>query len=108
MTTISTFGKSTASPKKNPQDPINTTIALANTEQSETLPVGTKFFNFINRGLSTIKLAYTSGKSGTDYISVPGRGGHHEVDGIASDAPQITLYFQSTTAGGRIEIEHWT
>lgn len=81
------------------------TIALADTEQSYSLPAGTRWFSLINHDIRDLKIAYTLGQSGTNYRIVP-RGCssvHPEIDSTAS----ITIYFQAAAAGGRLEIESW-
>jgi len=81
------------------------TIAVANTEQSYILPANTRWFSIVNQTVPVLKVAYVSGESGTTYREIP-RGCstiHPSLDSTAS----VVLYFQSTTAGGRLEIESW-
>lgn len=82
------------------------TIALADTEQSYTLPAGTRWFSIVNHDIQNLKISYTLGQSGTNYRIIP-RGcssTHPELDPTAS----ITIYYQAPATGGRLEIESWS
>lgn len=96
------------SPSGNPTTPnLHTdTIAVANQEQSYTLPAGTVWFSIINQSVPVLKVSYTAGNSGTEYREIP-RGCstvHPKLDSAAS----VTIYYQAATPGGRVEIESWT
>lgn len=81
------------------------TIALADTEYSYALPAGTRWFSIINQSVPVLKVAYTSGQSGITYREIP-RGcssQHPSLDSTAS----VTIYYQASVAGGRLEIESW-
>lgn len=81
------------------------TIASVDTEQSYSLPAGTKWFSIINQNVPVLKVAYTMGQSGTTYREIP-RGCstvHPRLDSSAT----VTIYYQASTIGGRIEIESW-
>jgi hypothetical protein len=81
------------------------TLAAPDTEYSYSLPIGTKWFSIINQSVPVLKVAYNVGESGTTYREVPcgSETTHPLLDATAS----ITIYYQSATAGGRIEIESW-
>lgn len=79
---------------------FNKSIPIANTEVSQALPANTKRFEFRSRSKARIQLAYSSGDSGTTYISImPGK---TYVDENFYSAQ--TIYFQSTKAGDTLEI----
>lgn len=81
------------------------TIVAPSTEQSYTLPAGTKWFSIINHDIPGLQVAYTLGQSGSVYRLIP-RGSstvHPKLDSSAS----VTIYFQAATVGGRLEIESW-
>lgn len=81
------------------------TIVAANVEQSYALPPATGWFTVVNQTVPVLKLAYVAGTSGTTYREIP-RGcsvTYPQLDTSAS----IVLYYQSSTAGGRLEIESW-
>lgn len=79
---------------------INASIALANTEVSQILPVNTKKFSFRSRSKGTIKLAYNVGETSTDYITVTPGNTYSDTNFYNAQ----TIYFQSTKAGDTLEI----
>ncbi len=83
----------------------NKTLTLADTEYSQALPAGTRKVLIKERtGAADLKLAYVSGESGTNYITILA-GSSKYLEGVyLSD---ITLYMQSPTAGAVIEVEVW-
>lgn len=84
----------------------NVTLTNAGTEYSQTLPANTrKVLIRVRSGASDLKLAYTSGESGTKYITIPA-GSSKYLEGIYIKGE--TLYFQSPTASEVVEIEAWT
>lgn len=82
----------------------NMTIAAANVEQSHTFPAGTVKFLLKPRGSGKIKLAHTSGNSGTSYLTIH-PGSVYSSPEFRPDA--YTIYFQSPVAGLEIEAESW-
>lgn len=83
----------------------NTTMTVANTEYSYAVPANTKKVLIKERsGSSAVKLAYTSGQSGTTYITIPA-GSTKYLEGAWLTG--ITLYFQCADAGKVIETEIW-
>ena len=88
-------------------DPIveNVSIPLADTEVSHALPTGTKRFLLKLRGVAILKLAYSSGNSGTTFITLYGRTFYRE-ERIGSAT--TTLYMQSPTASQTVEIVSWS
>ena len=83
----------------------NVTVTLANTEQSYTLPPLTKRFVVQARGVTTTKIAFTSGASGTTYLTI-GAGAYYQETDI-SLAGGLTVYFQTTKPSQVIEIVSW-
>lgn len=81
----------------------NVAVATANTETSQTLSVGIKKFTIFVRGLATLKLSFTSGQSGTNYITVPAGSAYH-ADELKFSG---TLYFQTTKDTQTVEITEW-
>ena len=83
----------------------STTIAVADAEQSDALLINTRQAEIVNLGDDDLKLAYTSEQSDTNYRTIP-YGFSVKLSELDS-AASLTLYFQSATTGGRIEIESW-
>jgi len=83
----------------------NVSMTLADTEYSYSIPNGTSRFEIKLRALNALlKLAFESGKSGTEYITIPYGSSYAEND--VKGGP-ITLYIQSPTAGMTLEIKTW-
>jgi hypothetical protein len=82
----------------------NVAIALANTEVSQALSSGTKSFTIRVRGSSSLQLAFTSGQSGTNYITLR-PGVNYTQEGLNFNG---TLYFQSPAAAQTVEILEWS
>jgi hypothetical protein len=84
----------------------NLTLVAANFEYSHSFPLNTRKFQIKPRSSSAvIKLAFTSGESGTSYITVPPGGYWEDLVGLTSVR---TLYIQSPTAGTIAEILSWS
>lgn len=79
----------------------NVTMALASTEYSYTLPNKTKIFRIKLRDSALLQLAFASGESSTNYVTIYQRGSYGE-SGL--DMSGVTLYFQSPTAAQVAEI----
>jgi hypothetical protein len=82
---------------------LNVAIAAINTEQTISLPIGTKFFRIRPIGDKILKLSYTETESGTVYYNIYPHESH-DVNGIA--AASVKLYVQSTGLIN-IQIETW-
>lgn len=82
----------------------NVTMTSANTEYSQALPPNTRKFLIKCRTSFAIKLAFKSGESGTNYLTVPAGMTYWE-DQI--NYATVTLYFQCATAGKVAEIVAW-
>lgn len=104
MTVTTTF-RGTSS-LTNPETPkiYNVSVPLANTEVSQALSVDTKKFMIRARGSTKMKLAFISGQSGTNYITIPA-GCTFSEDSINFNG---TLYFQCNDASQTVEILEWT
>lgn len=83
----------------------NVTMTLAATEYSQALPANAKKFLIKCRTAFDVKLAFTSGQSGTTYLTIPAGMAYSE-DLIQPTA--ITLYFQCATAAQVAEIIAWS
>jgi len=84
---------------------FNVSIPLANTEVSQALPTGTKYFLIRVRGSSSLlKLAFSAGTSGTTFVEV-NRGTVYSSPVVT--AGSVTLYFQTTQASQTAEILVW-
>ncbi len=83
---------------------FNISMANANQEYGQALPVLTKTVLIQNRNSVAIQLAYIQGQSGTNYITIPA-GASKSLDGAWVSS--LTLYFQSPSAGQVCEIECW-
>ena len=81
---------------------FNITCTAANTEYSQALGECRKFL--IKSRTGDLKVCFTSGQSGTTYISLSGGQGYNE-DLI--HPAELTLYFQSPAAGTIVEIVKW-
>jgi hypothetical protein len=80
----------------------NVACASANTEYSQSLGSVRKFL--IRPRTGTLKVCFTSGQSGTTFITIPA-GSTYSEDLIHPTA--ITLYFQNDTASTVAEIVTW-
>lgn len=81
----------------------NVSVTLANTEYSQALSANTKAFTIKVRGTGSIKLAFTSGQSGTNYLTIHG-GSTYSAGSIDYSG---SLYFQSPKAAQLVEIVAW-
>lgn len=83
----------------------NVAMATADTEYSYEIPAGTKRIKFKLRALNALlKYCFTSGGSGTTYITV-GYGDYVEVNDAKIGGQ--TIYFQSPTASQTVEVTTW-
>lgn len=79
----------------------NTTLTLANTEYSYSLPEGTIKFSIRLRNLGyPLQLAMVSGESNTVYVNIP-QGEKYALEEIKAN---IILYFRTTAANQVAEI----
>ena len=80
-------------------------MASADTEYSYAIPAGTKRIRFKLRALNALlKYCFTSGASGTTYITV-GYGDAEEINDAKLGGQ--TVYFQSPTASQTLETRTW-
>jgi len=93
-----------AAPSKNPLIYNITSPGSANTEFSQVLSTNTKQFIVKARGNATLKVAFVSGESSTNYITLSK---HASLSQENLDAT-ITLYMQCDKASEVIEILEWT
>ena len=83
----------------------NVTMTNANTEYSQALPANTKKFLIKCRTAYDIKVCFTSGASGTTYLTVPAGSAYCET---LIQPAVLTLYFQCATAAQVAEIVAWS
>lgn len=84
----------------------NVTLVAAATEYSITIPTASVAFSIRTRGCSKCQFAFTSGDSGTNYITLwPGE--TYNEEGLTSNA-SITIYIQTPKAGEILEVWSWT
>lgn len=83
---------------------FNVSAAVAGTEYSQVLPANSKKFVLKSREKATIKLSYTNGTSGTNYITIPPGAVFEDNNFYLAQ----TLYFQSNKNGDTIEIIAYT
>jgi hypothetical protein len=80
---------------------INLTVPTANTEVSQVLPTNTKSFSIYNRDKSKIQLAFTSGESNTNYITIPPGKTYYNNNFYTN----LTIYLRCYKGAQTIEIE---
>ena len=86
---------------------FNVPAALANTEYSQALPVGTKrFVAKIRSGRAKMQFAFVSGDTNTNYMSVP-LGGVVDEQELNTTTP-ISFYFQTNQPSQVLELIVWT
>lgn len=79
---------------------FNVSVVAAASEVSQALPANCKRFIIKARGNSKLQLAYSSGQSGTTYVTIPAGAVFEDTSFYTSQ----TLYFQSSKAGETVEI----
>lgn len=82
----------------------NVSVPIANTEVSQGLSSGTKAFTIRVRGTAKLQLAFNSGQSGTQYITVS-PGASYTAEGLEFNGD---LYFQTNKASQIVEILEWS
>ena len=93
----------------NKRHPFNDVLTLtaADTEYSYTFPIGTVSIQLKSRSGTRIKLAWTSGASGTTYFSV-GEGASYAEDGLnIAGRDALSIYAQCAVAGEVLELVSW-
>lgn len=83
---------------------FNVSVPTANTEVSQTLPVGTKKIFIKCRGTAKIQYSFVVTESATKFITIP-RGATQPIDGINFSGD---IYFQTSEGSQVVEIEAWT
>lgn len=82
----------------------NVAANVKNTEYSYTFPVSTKKYRIAARGNAKLKLAFNSGESATNFVTIH-PGSSYEERGLNAS---ITVYFQSSKDSEVIEILSWS
>lgn len=78
----------------------NVSAVTAGTEYSQVLPSNTKSFVLKSRGNAKVQLSYTSGQSGTSFLTIPAGAVYTDENFYTS----LTVYFQANKNGETIEI----
>jgi len=78
----------------------NLNIINQGTEYSQALPANTKAFLVRSRNKGRLRLAYSSGGTNADYVTIPNGSSFKDTNFYTS----VTLYVQSTKPGDIIEI----
>lgn len=79
----------------------NVPVTLADTEQSFSFPDHTKAFEIRPRNSGQLKVAFTSGASGTNYVEVA-RGASYEKNLL--DTTGLIVYFQTSNVPEVVQI----
>ena len=79
---------------------FNIALGTTDTEQSQALPSNTKQFLIKTRNNTELKISYTSGQSGTNFITIKRNAVFTDTNLYASQ----TLFFQSPSTGDTVEI----
>lgn len=103
MSNVTSTFRSSASQATTPTI-YNVAVPLANTEVSQALSTGTKSFTIRVRGHARLQLAFASGNSGTDFLTIPS-GANLTQENLNFDG---TIYFQTSKASQVVEILEWT
>lgn len=85
----------------------NTTLILAATEYTITVPALAKGFLLKTRAGASLQLAYLAGNSATTYITVPRYCWYGETE-ISVGVGGLNIYVQSPTAGEVVELLYWS
>ena len=83
----------------------NLSCPLANTEYSQALSADVTQLTIRVRGSATAQYTFTSGQSGTNFITIP-RGTTRTIGALRLTSS--TLYIQTDKANQVVEIEEWT
>lgn len=85
---------------------FNLTLTDANTEYSQAIPANARKVLVRERtGGADLKLAYISGESGSNFVTIQS-GAAKAIDNVYMK--DLTLYLQSPTATVVVEIEVWS
>lgn len=100
---VSIISDSSSVVSVNTQTIYNEAIASANTEQSLALPASIIGYMIKSRGAGEIKLSHVATESGTNFITINGNFSYVNKHTYSN----LTLYFQSPTAGEIVEVVVW-
>jgi hypothetical protein len=84
----------------------NIAMAVAAAEYSYGIVSGTKKLTIKSRQNGKLQIAWTSGQTGTNYLTIS-PGSSYTIDSIDTSTG-LTLYFQSTKDTDTLEILYWT
>lgn len=102
---MAVVGSSIISKQSAPQNPLitNFSVAAANTEEEHQLTVGTRHLTLRSRNGSQIKLAFSSGGTSTDYLTIKPGAVYSEQNIDYSGK----IFFQTSLSSETIEILEW-
>lgn len=83
------------------------TFSAANTEESFTIPAGTKACVVKVRGMTQVKYSFQSGESGTNYVTLRARSPHW-VTSMAIGSSGLEVFVQSPRSGEVLEIVYYS
>ena len=107
MASFAPVGSSTLQLSSDVSTPLIQHISAptAGTEYSFVLPSGTKKYRIRTLLDSTVRLAFVSGDTNTDYYPMS-YGEEHEQEGLSGSG--ITVYFQTNKAANTIVVMSWS
>lgn len=103
MTVTSTFRSTVGEPSVSPLI-YSLSVLLADTEYVQALTPSTKQLKIRSRDGSVLRLAFASGETATNYITIA-QGACYTSEGLDFTG---SLYLRSNKAGQTIEIEEWS
>jgi len=83
----------------------NIPVASSGTETSFVFPVGTKKIFMKVRDNARLQLSFTSGQSGTNYVTIPP--GANYCEPSLNLTSSLTAYFQVSKAAQVVEVLYW-
>lgn len=86
----------------------NKTLTNANTEYSQVLVAGMRYFEVSCRSFNDIKMAFVSGDSGTTYVTIPAGSVRYFRGPFFTVNTGTVVYLQSPSAGVVAEILVWS
>lgn len=84
---------------------VNVPVTSAGTEYAYTFPIAVKRFQLYARLLSQVQLAYISGQTGSNYVTISP--GFIYLERNLKPASAITIYAQATKSSEVLEIVYW-
>ena len=86
---------------------VNINVPLANTEYSVTIPQSAKEFFIKSHGLGTLRIAFSSGQTSTNY-SIVWPGGAFERTRLRRNGAALDIFYRSTKPNETLELIYWS